>query len=104
MYVSDPPPAPENIYVTVSNFSELTFKWIPLNISCPVLNYSTTTNNCGTCATDYGSAVTTCTGYSKRVRVNECNFTVQSVICGNITGASSISDKIVNLQGKRPLQ
>lgn len=97
--LSEPPLAPENIYVKFSNFSELSFMWIPLNMSCPALNYSITTNNCGTCATDYGSAVTTCTNYPKRDRVNECRFTVQSIICGNVTAPSSISNKIVNLQG-----
>ena len=101
-FLPEPPPAPENILVGVNNFSEVFFKWSPLNLTCPALSYSTTTENCGMCITDYNSAVTTCTNYPKIDSENVCRFTVQSVICNNITGNSSISDKLVNLQGKFP--
>ena len=99
-------PPPRQIYLDSIGPNAILFSWsVVEHEGCPIFHYNVDTANCGTC---YPSTTTSntsnCTNF-RDVTVsnvnNMCNFTVQSVICGNITG--NMSYILVNLKGNNTI-
>ena len=91
---ADPFPPPSKIYIEFIGPNEITFSWntVPTNVGCSSFYYNVSAVNCGTCSpntTTSNSSI--CTNFngtplSTAIAADPCNFTIQSVICGNITG------------------
>jgi hypothetical protein len=94
-----PPPSPRRISTTlIANPQQLIFSWEPaLEYDCPTLEYNFTSENCGSCAID--SQVVSCTEFQASPAGINCNFTVWSIVCGNVTGQGSMLSANVTLQG-----
>ena len=66
----------------------LTFTWRLLVPRCRDIHYIILASNCGGCPTTTKNTTVTCTDVPTDGSV--CTFTVQTVVCGNIAGNSSV--------------
>lgn len=93
-YSLDPifPPIVNSSYNEIPNF--VTFSWNSPIENCPELTYKIIVKHCGSCinGTDLVQTSVTCTKF-----LGECNFSLRSVICGDIVGDASIP---VTINGK----
>lgn len=91
----DPPPPPTDFQLVDVTPGRLTFNWSRVDSNCSTLQYNMIVSNCGVCACttpvrdnfvicsiDLTSASLSGNGPSR--------FSVQSVICNNITGSISM--------------
>ena len=82
-----PSAPPETLYMSNADFvsRKLTFSW---STDCPaMLHYNILASNCGSCPTTTNHTNVTCTNVPTNNSV--CVFTIQTVVCGNITGQIS---------------
>ena len=63
---------------------KLTFSWSTV---CPAIRYNILASNCGSCPTTTNYTNVTCTDIPTNNSV--CIFTIQTVVCGNISGQMS---------------
>ena len=87
------PLSPPNIQISDVDFSlrELTFSWSPVAPDCPAIHYNILASNCGSCPSTTNTTTVTCT-HVPTIGSTSCNFAIQTVVCGNITG--NISDPV----------
>ena len=74
-----------------ANRNQLTFTWNPAFQNCPAVYYNINATNCGECSDTTTSNNVTC-NYNALVTstvAQKCTLTVQTVVCGNIVGATS---------------
>ena len=93
---------PNNLHISAANFisRELEFTWSPAALACSVIHYKINTSNCGNCPTTTNHINVTCTDAPTNGRA--CEFAVQTVVCGNITGdKASISTNTLNTRESR---
>jgi hypothetical protein len=81
-----PFPTPEAISLALVNFGrkEIMFSWSSVAPDCPSIHYNILASNCGSCPTTTNHTNATCTDLPSDDSM--CNFAIQTVICGNITG------------------
>ena len=85
-----------NLHISAANFilKELEFTWSPVALTCPIIHYNILASNCGSCPTVTNYTTITCTDIPTNGRT--CEFAVQTVVCGNITGdIASISTDLL---------
>ena len=87
-YYVDPITPPNGIHLLDASSGNLTFKWNPVTSPCHTPTYSLHTVNCGLCPKVTNNTVMTCTDAVIDGRV--CTLSIQTFICGNITGNTSI--------------
>ena len=92
-YLVAPYPPPDKIYISLVDIGSkmLTFIWSPVAPECPAIRYNIVASNCGSCPTTTNHTTVTCTDVPSD---STCNFTVQTVFCGNTTSTSSDSVQI----------
>ena len=78
---------PNDIRLKNVNSSQLTFQWSPVSSTCHAIHYLISASNCGHCPNITSHAMATCAGMFRGIQV--CSFTVQTVVCDNITGNES---------------
>ena len=76
----------------IISLRQLIFSWSPVAPDCPTVHYNILASNCGSCPTTTNHTNVTCTDVPTDNQ--ECNFAIQTVICGNITGNFSNSISI----------
>ena len=86
------PPDKIGISNADSSLRQLTFSWSPVAPDCPAIHYNILASNCGSCPTTTKHTNATCTDVP--TDDNECNFAIQTVVCGNITVNFSINTHI----------
>ena len=82
-----PFPPPDEISIALVDFGPkgITFSWSPVAPDCPTtIHYNILASNCGSCPTTTNHTNVTCTGIPSNDSL--CNFSIQTVVCGNITG------------------
>ena len=78
------PPNTQSISnAAIISLRQLTFSWSPVAPDCPAVHYNILASNCGSCPTTTNHTNVTCTDVL--TDNNECNFAVETVVCGNIT-------------------
>jgi hypothetical protein len=83
-----------------ANVSRLVFQWESVAPSCDSVHYYLiNASNCGHCPNITNSTNVTCTGFALDIHDQVCLLSIQTVVCGNITGNESSSIQ-VNLRGK----
>ena len=70
--------------VAIISLRQLIFSWSPVATDCPAVLYNIQASNCGSCPTTTNHTNVTCTNVPADKK--ECNFAIQTVVCGNITG------------------
>ena len=94
--------SPSEVYLLTVGPNEVTFGWsiIPHD-GCSSFNYSINSINCGICSPSVTTSNTsTCRDFGDILLSSTnsvCNFSVQSIICGSITGDMSFTS--INLKG-----
>ena len=85
---------PEQLHISGIDFSsrKLTFAWSSVAPDCPAIHYNILASNCGSCSTTTTNTTVTCTDVPTTGSTS-CNFAVQTVVCGNMTG--NISDPVI---------
>ena len=84
------PSPPESISwaTTLSQFYAIrVFNWNAHSSNCSAVHYNILSSNCGSCPTTTNHTSVTCTGVP--TGGNMCTFSVQTVVCGNLTGELS---------------
>ena len=80
---------PSGLMFSNANYSSriVTFLWSPVAPDCPAIHYNILASNCGSCPTTTNHTTVTCTD----IPINDsvCTLSVQTVVCGNITGNTS---------------
>ena len=71
---------------------QLTFVWSPVVSDCPATHYNILASNCGSCPTTTNHTNVTCTDVLNDGIV--CTFTIQTVVCENITGNISYQIRV----------
>ena len=97
--LADPLPPPLDVQLTSVKPDKLTFNWSSVQQNCSTLQYGIE-SNCGTCTNDPPTLTSaTCSFELSAISGGLCNFSVQSTVCGNITGSLSTPIR-VTLKGK----
>ena len=78
------PQIPRDVQLTRVGTGQLTFTWTLVNSSCLSINYMATLD-CGTCSVAMDTTTAICSGLQLP---SVCNFTVQTLVCGEV-GAPS---------------
>ena len=81
---SDPSP-PNNILLMGVKPGMLTFSWDATAANCSSLHYNIGSTDCGLCPVTTNKTNASCSLNQLPVD-HRCNFTVQSVVCGDIGG------------------
>ena len=68
--------------------SLLIIKWNPVVPDCSAIHYNILASSCGSCPTTTNHTNITCTD-TVLTNNSMCTFTIQTVVCGNISGNSS---------------
>ena len=84
---SDPLPPPTNVQLVDVNSEQLVFNWSSVESNCSTLQYSIE-SDCGTC-TNTEMTLATCSVDLSAITYDMCNFAIQSVVCGNVSGILS---------------
>ena len=89
---------PNNILISGVDISQqqLTFTWSPVVPDCPAIHYNILASNCGSCPTTTNHTTATCIDIPT-IGSTSCNFAIQAVVCGNISG--NTSDPIIAQTG-----
>ena len=88
---------PTSLELTGIQNGQAQFKWTPID-SCTPVRYSISTNCSTQCSPMTTNQTTTsCTVLEPATDVVICDFSVQSVICGNLMGDSRMA--VITLQG-----
>jgi hypothetical protein len=74
-----------------ANASQLVFQWESVAPSCEAVNYLINASNCGHCPNVTNDTTVTCTGFTLDTYDQVCLLSVQTAVCGNITGNESRS-------------
>ena len=84
-----PFPPPDAIFLDRVNFGlkEITFRWSQIALDCRAIHYNILASNCGSCPTATNHTNVTCTDLPSDGSL--CTFTVETVVCENITGNQS---------------
>ena len=72
-----------NIADTLTGPLKLTFKWTPVTFDCTSIRYIITFD-CGYCPNTTARAEVVCTDIT--AIGSECTITIQTVVCGTLTG------------------
>ena len=83
------PPEGLSIIQADVHLRQLIFSWSPVAPDCPAIHYNILASNCGSCPTTTNHTTVACTNVPTDGSV--CDFSVQSVVCENITGNFSKS-------------
>ena len=87
MHIHVAPSEPlKTLYMSKADFisGKLTFSWSTV---CPDIRYNILASNCGSCPTTTNHTNVTCTNVP--TNNSACTFTIQTVVCGNISGQIS---------------
>ena len=81
-----PFPPPDEVSIAQVNFGtkKVTLSWSPVALDYPAIHYNILASNCGSCPTTTNHTNVTCTDLPSDDSM--CNFAIQTVVCGNITG------------------
>ena len=80
-------PPPRGINYAHVDPETITFEWEPVGDVCSGVYYNIIASNCGNCVPRTKFTNTTCTGAP--TDGSQCVFSLETVICGNITGKRS---------------
>lgn len=92
MIITVPFPSPNNISLSMANTGQLTFTWSSSTQNCPALKYNIISSNCGSCSSNTAANSVTCSDVrpGATTLANTCTFIVQTAVCDDILGATSI--------------
>lgn len=77
-----------------ANVSQLVFQWESVEPSCEAIHYLINGFNCGHCPNVTNDTTVTCTGFPLDTYVQVCLLSVETVVCGTITGNESRSIQV----------
>ena len=84
---------PNDIRLIQVQPGRITFNWTSVDAQCDSLAYNIISSNCGSCPPITTNTNVTCTGIVASGQV--CTFTVQAVVCGNLTGNQSGTTSVI---------
>ena len=90
--ILDPLPPPAIVQLVGTSSEQLVFNWTSVDSDCSTFQYNIT-SNCGNCVntTAVNTTSVTCaiSLSSADNNVMQCSFSIQSVVCANISGVPS---------------
>ena len=87
--LTEPPTPPTNLtWEWTEGHSSITFTWSPSDSNCSNIHYNIKECGCGTCPNYSTVASITCSNTSNGT-LHTCSISLQTVICGNISGVWS---------------
>ena len=90
-YVTAPYPSPKQPSLSLVDLElrQTSFTWSPVAPDCPAIHYNILASNCGSCPTTTNHTNVTCTEIPFEQNGEICALSLQTVVCGNVTGNMS---------------